>query len=123
RPAAGPRHSRRAATHARRAVRERAPQRGRLLRDGGDGERPGALPGRADLVLADPRPRRRRRPAPGRAHPRGAGRTRPRRRGGGAVRDARRGWGYLGAKRPLRLPARATPPLLRWGVWGVETPP
>ena len=40
-------------TH-RRAVRQRAPQRDRLLRDGRDAAGPGALSRRADLVLGTP---------------------------------------------------------------------
>ena len=47
------RDTRRAAEHARRAVRQSAPQRRRHVRDRGHPARPGALPRRTRLVLAD----------------------------------------------------------------------
>ena len=50
------RHPGRAAAHARRAVRQSASQRRRLVRDGGHAARSGALSGRADLVFADAGP-------------------------------------------------------------------
>ena len=54
--------------HAGRAVRQPAPERGRVLRDGRHPERAGALPRAAGLVLQDPGPRRRAGPEAGRAH-------------------------------------------------------
>lgn len=66
----------RAAEFARRAVRRPAPQRRRDVPDRRHPARPGALPRRADLVLADPGPGGRAGARAGRPHRRSARRNR-----------------------------------------------